>query len=115
MIPPALPPDAKEALRRKAAAANVFLPGAGLFLLGHRRLGAGIAAVFLVAFLAVIGVFVAGYANYLKVALDPDVLRGDQLEHVGSGFHLPWILSLAALGVAVYVFGTLAFLRLRKR
>jgi len=111
--PPARCPD--EATLRRAAAANIFLPGAGLFLLGHRRTGAALAGLFLVCFLAVMIVFLAGYVNYLKAALDPNVLQGDKLEQIGAGFHVPWVLGLAGFGALIYALAIVLFIRERAR
>ena len=44
---------------RMATAINVFLPGAGLFYLGRRKQGGVLAGVFLLAFIAVLAIFLA--------------------------------------------------------
>ncbi len=107
--------DATERQLRYATAANVFLPGAGLFLLGDRRAGAIVAGVFLACFVAVMAVFLTGYVNYLKMALDPEVLQGNKLERIGEGFHLAWVITFAAAGVVIYVVATAMFIRARAR
>jgi len=100
---------------RVAKAANVFLPGAGLYLLGHRRSGGILAGLFLLCFLAVLALFVVGYSNYLSAAFDPDLLKPGKLEQIGEGFHQGWLLSLAAIGGVIYATATVLFNRARRR
>ncbi len=107
--------DVIERQLRYATAANVFLPGAGLFLLGERRAGSIVAGVFLACFVAVMAIFLTGYVNYLKMALDPEVLQGNKLERIGDGFHLAWVIAFAAAGVVIYVVATAMFIRVRAR
>lgn len=110
--PPPLPGHRAANLRR-ATAANVFLPGAGLYLLGQRTLGVVLIASFLACFAAVLAIFLSGYAGYLRAALDPELLGGDRLERMGEGFHVTWLLALAGLGVTVYAVATVLFVRAR--
>ena len=118
MTPPPLPgqenPGDLQKLRL-ATAANVFCPGAGLFLIGHRKLGAVLAGLFLLCFSAVLILFLFGYANYLSSALDPDILKDNKLEEIGQGFHKGWLLTLAGIGAVIYAISTIQFSRLKKK
>ena len=113
MTPPPLPGQLNQEKLRLATAANVFLPGAGVFILGHRKAGAILSGVFLVCFLGVLVLFVVGYANYLSTAFDPDILKDNKLESIGDGFHKDWLLILAAVGAVIYIVATILFKRIK--
>ena len=113
MTPPPLPVQFDPQKLRIAAAANVFLPGAGLFMLGHRKPGAAYAVLFLLSFVGVLVLFLVGYANYLSAAMDPDILKGNRLESIGEGFHKGWLLALAGAGTVIYVAATIQFKRVK--
>jgi hypothetical protein len=92
-----------------ANALNVFLPGAGLFYLGHRLVGACLAGAFLGCFTAILTVFGIGYYQYLRIALSEDLLKGDNLEQAGASFHQGWLLGLAALGMVLYLISAVLY------
>lgn len=98
-----------------AGALNVFLPGAGLYYLGQRRVGGLLAGLFLTSFLAVMGIFVVGYVQYLTVALDPHLLEGNKLEEAGAGFHQGWLIALAVVGAILYLISTILFIRAKRQ
>ena len=99
MKPPPLP-GAKNL--RLASALNLFLPGAGLIYLGHRRAGGILVTAFLVCFCALLGLFLLSYIRYLQFALSDDLLKGDNLERIGDLFPRGWLIALAAAGLLIY-------------
>ncbi len=99
--PPPLPAPGKNL--RLAGALNIFLPGAGLFYLGRRRIGATLALAFLVCFLAELGIFVVSYGRYLSLAMGDDLLKNDNLERIGDVFPRAWLIGFAGAGVVVYL------------
>src|SRR5262245_58569520 len=111
-VPPPLP-GAKNL--RWGMALNAFLPGAGLFYLGQRTLGFGLAAAFLTSFVAVLTLFLVGYSQYLQVALGDNLLEGDKLEQIGAGFHSNWLLGLGAFGGVIYLVSFVLFHRAKRR
>jgi hypothetical protein len=113
-MPPPLP-GAKTAELNRARIANLLLPGAGLYLLGDRKLGVFVAAVFLGSFVAVLTLFFFGYANYLTRTLEGDLMQGDNLERISDGFHFGWLLACAGIGTAIYLVGIILFMRARAR
>jgi hypothetical protein len=115
VTPPPLPGQFDEQKLRAATAANIFLPGTGLFILGHRKTGAAFAVLFLLCFLSVLIVFLVGYANYLSAAMDADILKNDRLESIGEGFHKGWLLTLAGLGGVIYLAAVIQFKRIKNR
>jgi hypothetical protein len=104
--PPALP--ARKNLRL-AGALNAFLPGAGLFYLGRRIIGATLAAAFLACFLSMMTIFLVGYARYLSIAMSENLLEGNKLEEAGAAFHQKWLIGLALAGGGIYVCSTVFF------
>jgi len=90
-IKPALPQPKN---LRWAAALNLFLPGAGLFYLGHRKTGTGLALGFLLCLMAALGIFVAGYIHYLSV-ISSDLMQEGQIEQLKDVFHKGWLVGLA--------------------
>ena len=94
---------------------NVFLPGAGFYHLGRRRLGAGLAVPFLAAFAALMVLFISGYSHYLSTALSDDLLKGDTIEQLDHGFHTPWMLACAGVGIGIYAVSTTLFAWERRR
>lgn len=98
--PPPLPPDKS---RRTANVLNVFLPGAGLFYLGRRKIGAILASAFLTCLFLALVIFLAGYVRYFSLTLSGDILAGDRLEQIGRAFHPRWLVGLAIAGLAIHV------------
>lgn len=94
--PPPLPAAAKNP--GLARWLDLALPGAGLFYLGRRGLGAALALPFLACFLAALVLFLVSYARYISLATDPNLLQGDQLEHFGDIFPTAWLVTLACVG-----------------
>lgn len=88
---------------------NVMLPGAGLYYLGWRKAGLAIGLGFGTAFLGVVTVFLVGYIRYLSIAMSEDLMKGDNLEQAGAGFHLPWLVGLAGLGAVLYLVSWVIF------
>jgi len=111
MPPPPLP-GAKSF--RLAAALNLFLPGAGLIYLGHRRSGAILVTAFLICFCALLGLFLVSYAHYLQLALSDDLLKGDNLERIGDIFPRGWLIGLASAGLAIYVVSAVLMARAKR-
>ena len=94
---------------RLAAALNVFLPGAGLFYLGRRVVGAALACVFLGCFLALAVIFLVGYSRYLSIAMSENLMEGNKLEEAGAAFHQSWLIGLAIAGGAIYAASSVLF------
>lgn len=115
MNPPPLPGPSDPNKLRLATAANIFLPGAGLIVLGRRRSGLLLAGSFLVCFLGVVMLFLAGYVNYLNTALGDDLLKEGALEGIGDGFHRGWLLTFASFGGAIYIIATVLFSRAKRK
>lgn len=100
---------------RLAGALNVFLPGAGLFYLGRRILGATLAGAFLACFLSMMTVFLVGYGRYLSIAMSENLLEGNKLEEAGAAFHQKWLIGLALAGGAIYACSTILFTLVKRR
>lgn len=100
---------------RVATALNVFLPGAGLFHLGHRVVGGCLAGAFLGCFVTMLTLFLAGYYRYLSIAMSENLLEGDNLEQAGAAFHQGWLLSLAGIGMVLYLISTILYSVAKKR
>ncbi len=97
--PPPLPSAGKSL--RLARWLNLALPGAGLFYLGRRWLGAAFAVPFLACFFAALAIFVVSYARYLSLTMGGDILEGDRLEQIGEVFPRAWLAGLAIAGVLI--------------
>ena len=98
-----------------ASAINFFLPGAGLFWLGHRLAGICLSGAFLSCFLAIMVIFLVGYSRYLSIALSENLLEGNNLEQAGAAFHLGWLLGLAGVGLIIYGISAVLFSRAKRR
>jgi hypothetical protein len=94
------PPPAKSF--RRAVTLNLLLPGAGFLYAGHRAEGAAHLVAFLLCFLAVLGVFLAGYVAYFRAALGADLMREGELERMENLFHVEWLLGFAAAGLLIH-------------
>lgn len=114
--PDTMPPPPLPGTRnfRLALALNLFLPGAGLIYLGHRRTGGILAAAFLLCFFALIGLFLVGYTRYLQLALSDDLLKGDKLERIGTIFPRGWFIGLAVAGLLIYAISSALMARARR-
>ena len=86
---------------RTAGLLNLLLPGAGQVYLGQRLLGVILLSLFLGCFIAALGIFLVGFGQYLKLALDGNILEGDRLERIGQVLHPRWLIGLAAVGAVV--------------
>ncbi len=73
-----------------------------MIYLGQRVVGIILAGAFLGCFVALLTVFLVGYAHYLTLAMSDNPLEGNKLEEAGTAFHLHWLLGLAAGGVVIY-------------
>jgi hypothetical protein len=111
MPPPSLP-GAKSF--RLASALNLFLPGAGLIYLGHRRTGGVLVTAFLFCFFALISLFLISYARYLELALSDDLLKGDKLERIGNVFPRGWLIGLTAAGLMIYAISSALMVRAKR-
>jgi len=100
---------------RFATALNVFLPGAGLFYLGRRRIGAALAGMFLVCFFAIAILFLVGYSHYLSIAMSENLMEGNKLEEAGAAFHQRWLIGLALGGAAIYILSSILFSAAKNR
>ena len=117
-LPPPLPgaPPTRPAKNLRAAGAlNFFLPGAGLFYLGRRVAGAILAGTFLTCFVALLGIFLVGYARYLSIAMSDDLLQGNKLEEAGAAFPRDWLLGLALAGGVIYLVSAALFARAKRQ
>ena len=94
---------------RLAGGLILFLPGAGLFYLGHRRSGAALALAFLVCFLAELGIFVVNYGRYLSLAMSDDLLKNENLERIGDVFPRAWLIGFAGAGLVIYMWSKALF------
>ncbi len=113
MLPPPLPRPAAKG-NRFASWLNLVLPGAGLFMMGRRKQGLILAALFLVCFFAAIGLFIVSYMRYLNLALSDDLMKGDNLEHIGGIFPRAWLIGLTvAAGIIQLV--SMGMMRAAKR
>lgn len=111
VAPPPLP--AEKSLRW-ISALNVFLPGAGLLLLGRWRTGLILAAAFLLCFISLLAIFLAGYARYLQIALGDDILKDGRLEQVSQIFPQGWMIGLAAAGLVIHGVSSVLFAKVKR-
>ena len=112
-VPPILPVRRENS--RRATALNLFLPGAGLFYVGWRKLGAILAVAFLGCALAALAIFLNGYAQYLNTVMGNELLKEGQLEHLQNVFHTRWLLVLLVIALGLYVFSAIAMVCVRRR
>jgi len=111
-MPPTLP---KPKNMRWAATLNLFLPGAGLFYLGRRKLGAILAGTFLISLVAALGIFLVGYIQYLNVVLGSDLMKEGQLEGLSDVFHKRWLVGLLIAGITIQLVSMVALSKARKK
>ena len=88
---------------RLAITLNLLLPGAGQIYLGQMTPGLGYAGGFLMAFTAMLTLFLRAYANYLQLSTSGDLLAGDNLEQLARSFPVRWLIGLLILAVVVYL------------
>lgn len=100
---------------RLAATLNLFLPGSGLFYLGHRLVGALLAVAFLLCLVASLAIFLIGYAQYFTLALDGQILEGDKLEKMSALFRPRWLVGLLVAGVVIYLISLIFLSRARRK
>ena len=113
MLPPPLPKPAAKG-NRFASWLNLVLPGAGLFMIGRRKEGLILAALFLACFFAAMGLFLVSYMRYLNLALSDELMKGDNLENIGGIFPRAWLIGLTvAAGIIQLV--SMGMMRAAKR
>jgi hypothetical protein len=110
--PPPLPSTAKSP--GLARWLDLAVPGAGLFYLGRRGLGAALALPFLACFVAALALFVVSYARYVQMATSDNLLQGDQLESFGDIFPTAWLIALAGVGGLLQVCSMVLLRRARR-
>ena len=112
--PPRLPvPGNKNMLM--AGGLNLFLPGAGLFYLGQRAIGAALAGGFLVCFLAELGIFIVCYGRYLSLAMSDDLMKNDNLEQIAVVFPRAWLIAFAGVGLIIYLVSMALFASAKRK
>jgi hypothetical protein len=94
---------------------SLALPGAGLFYLGRRRVGAALAVPFLACFFAAFSLFLVSYARYLSLAMGGDILEGDRLERIGEVFPRAWLAGLAIAGVLIQLCSMALFADVKRK
>ena len=99
---------------RFAAALNLMLPGAGLFYLGRRLIGGLLAGIFLCCFVALLGVFLVGYARYLTIAMSSDLMKEGELEKAAAAFHTDWLIGFGVVGFVIYLCSAVLFWRVKR-
>jgi len=82
---------------------NLMVPGAGQFYLGQRIAGAIYALAFLACFAAMLGIFLHGYFDYLRLSTSGDILESSTLEQLAHTFPAGTIASLAIVGIVIYL------------
>ena len=98
--PPKLP---KAKSLRFAVTLNFILPGAGQFYLGQRIFGGALALAFLICFVAMMAIFLRGYAEYMRTITSGDIFQSDVLEQLGNMFHARWLLGLLVASIVVFI------------
>ncbi len=109
------PPQPQSGKSRSALGLNLLFPGAGLIVTGYRQSGYAFAIAFGLCFVAILALFVVGYARYILVATSPDILKGNELEKIGEAFRPAWFLGLLLSGLIIYVASTITLLCTRRR
>jgi hypothetical protein len=114
--PPVIPASTSSPKNlRLAGGLNLFLPGAGLFYLGHRRSGIILASSFLFCFVAEVGIFIVCYGRYLSLAMSEDLMKNDNLEKIAVVFPRAWLVGFALGGVVVYLCSMALFSAAKRR
>ncbi len=96
------PTQQKPKSARFAVTLNLLWPGAGQFYLGQRVLGGVLALAFLTCFVAMVAIFLRGYAEYMRVVTGGDIFQSDTLEQLGSVFHVRWLLGLLIASLVIF-------------
>lgn len=110
--PPPLPSSVKN--RRLAHWLDLALPGAGLYYLGYRRLGAALAIPFLGCFFAALVLFLVAYGRYLSMVTSDNLMEAGRLESFGDLFPTASLIGLACVGGILQVC-SMVLLRRAKR
>jgi len=90
------------------------LPGAGLIYLGRRGLGFALALPFLACFLAALALFVLGYARYVSMATNDNLLEDGRLERFGDILPMAWLAGLAGAGLVLQAISMVLLRRVKK-
>ena len=100
---------------RFAATLNLVLPGAGQFYLGQRIFGGLLALAFLACLLAMLVIFMRGYAEYVQTITSADILQSDILERLGSVFHIRWLIGLLIASLVLFAISMIGLAAAAKR
>jgi|GEM_PF-6732467 len=93
---------------------DLALPGAGLIYLGRRGLGFALALPFLACFLAALALFVLGYARYVSMATNDNLLEDGRLERFGDILPMAWLAGLAGAGLVLQAISMVLLRRVKK-
>jgi hypothetical protein len=86
---------------------NLMVPGAGQFYLGQRLAGAVYALTFLACFATMLGIFLHGYYDYLRLSTSGDIMESNTLEQLAHAFPTGIISALSAVGIVIYLASTI--------
>ena len=97
------PKQQKPKSLRFAVTLNFILPGAGQFYLGQRVFGEVLALAFLASFVAMMAIFLRGYAEYMRITTSGDIFESNVLEQRDNVFHIRWLLGLLIGSIVVFI------------
>jgi hypothetical protein len=109
--PPVLPPLQKPVNTRLAYTLNLIVPGGGQLLQGQIILGIILAFAFMIDFSVMLVLFLKGFVRYLELVSNGRILQGDNLEQIGSAFHVTTLLTLLGIGLVIHIISFIAMSR----
>jgi hypothetical protein len=114
-IEPPVWPVTRGRSRRVAMVLNLFLPGAGQIYLGQSVIGGILAVGFMACFVAMMAIFVRGYAGYLQMCVGGDILQAGNLETLSQLFHPGRLGALSVAAIGIYLASAIHLSRSRLR
>ena len=71
--------------------------------MSQHALGAAYAVSFLACFVSMVGIFIHGYGQMLRLATSGDILEGDNLDQLARAFPTHLLLALLILAVGILI------------
>ena len=94
---------------------NLIVPGAGQFYFGQRLAGGLYALTFLGSFIVLLGIFIRGYFNYLRLSTSIDIMEFNTIEQLAHVFPAGRISALSIIGIVIYLASTIHLAATRPR
>ncbi len=109
--PPVITEPTRQRNYRFAWTLNLLIPGTGQLMMGQIVLGTVLCLLFVVDFVALMGIFLKDFSTFLQLVTGGKILEGDTIEQASKAYHVTWMLTLLGIGLVIYIISFVTLVR----